>query len=42
MSEAIPESIRSYFFCEIKEAVLVNDYLPKKKRLHNVTNMSVM
>ena len=30
MPEAIPESICSYFFCEIKEAVLVNDYLQKK------------
>ena len=34
MPEAIPESIRSYFFCEIKETVLVNGYL-QKKHLHN-------
>ena len=39
MPEAIPESICLYFFCEIKEAVLVNDCLQKKKHLHNLTNM---
>ena len=30
LPEAIPESIPSYFLCQIKEAVLVNDYLQKK------------